>query len=107
MSRKNLNDDFTFSIEGKDYTISEKSNSIKNNRKQILHAPSLTIGAIITVICITVVFFGMEGISAPSEPLIEKQLSEEQNKPVQVTTGTFLDNGSPMLGDPKCTNYIS
>ena len=101
MSRKKLNDDFTFSIEGKDYTISEKSNSIKNNRKQILHAPSLTIGAIITVICITVVFFGMEGISAPSEPLIEKQLSEEQNKPVQVTTGTFLDNGSPMLGDPN------
>jgi len=101
VSKKKLNDDFTFSIEGKDYTISEKSNSIKNNRKQILHAPSLTIGAIITVICITVVFFGMDGISTPSEPLIEKQLSEEPNKPVQVTTGTFLDNGSPMLGDPN------
>ena len=41
----------------------------------------------------------MDGISTPSEPLIEKQLSEEPNKPVQITTGTFLDNGSPILGD--------
>ena len=76
MVTKDSNDDFTFSIEGKDYTISEKNSVIKDNQKQILHAPSLTIGAIISIICIVIIFFGIEGISEPSEPLIEKQLIE-------------------------------
>jgi len=98
---KDSDEDFTFSIEGKDYIISEKNNVIKDNQKQTLHAPSLTIGAIISVICIAIIFFGIEGISEPSEPLIEKQLIEESKKPVQVTTGTFFDNGSPILGDPN------
>jgi protein-disulfide isomerase len=98
---KDSDEDFTFSIEGKDYIISEKNNVIKDNQKQPLHAPSLTIGAIISVICIAIIFFGIEGISEPSEPLIEKQLIEESKKPVQVTTGTFFDNGSPILGDPN------
>ena len=101
MAVKDSDDDFTFSIEGKDYTISEKNSVIKDNRKQSLHAPSLTIGAVISVICIAVVFFGIEGISEPPESLIEKQLVEEPKKPVQVTTGTFFDNGSPILGDPN------
>ena len=101
MVAKNSNDDFTFSIEGKDYTISEKNSAVKENQKQTLHLPSLTIGAIISVICISVIFFGIEGISEPSEPLIEKQLIEEQKKPVEITMGTFFDNGSPILGDPN------
>ena len=101
MIEKDSDDNFTFSIEGKDYTISEKSTVDKNNQKRTLHAPSLTIGAIISVICIAIIFFGIEGISEPSEPLIEKQLIEESKKPVQVTTGTFFDNGSPILGDPN------
>jgi len=104
--RKDSDDDFTFSIEGKDYTISEKNSEIKDDKKQTLHAPSLTIGAIISVICVAAVFFGIEGISDPSEPLIEKQVIEKQviedpKKPVQVSTGTFFDNGSPILGDPN------
>ena len=53
MVTKDSDDDFTFSIEGKDYTISEKNSVIKDNQKQTLHAPSLTIGAIISVICIS------------------------------------------------------
>ena len=103
MVTKDSNDDFTFSIEGKDYTISEKNSVIKDNQKQILHAPSLTIGAIISIICIAIIFFGIEGISEPSEPLIEKQLIEEPKKSVEVTSGTFFDNGSPILGDPNAT----
>ena len=98
---KDSDDDFTFSIEGKDYIISEKNTVIKDNKKQTLHAPSLTIGAIISVICIAGVIFGIEGISEPSEQLIEKQLIEEPKKTVQVSTETFFDNGSPILGDPN------
>ena len=48
METKDSDKDFTFSIEGKDYTISEKKDSPKNNNKQTLHVPSLTIGAIIS-----------------------------------------------------------
>jgi hypothetical protein len=73
MDTKDPNDDFTFSIEGKEYTISEKSDFLKNKQKQTLDVPSLTIGAIISGICIAVVFFGMGEFSGSSEPLIEKQ----------------------------------
>ena len=103
MVRKDLDDDFTFSIEGKDYTISEKKKGNKDEQKQTLHAPSLTIGAIISVICIAIIFFGIESVSEQSEPLIEKQLIEEPKKPVSITSGTFFDNGSPILGDPNAT----
>jgi len=96
---KDSDDDFTFSIEGKDYIISEKNSVNKSNSKQTLHLPSLTIGAIISVICVAVIFFGIEGISEPSEPLIEKQLVEESKKPVEITSKTFFDNGSPLLGN--------
>ena len=34
MDVKDSNDEFTFSIEGKEYAISEKNNSIKKNQKQ-------------------------------------------------------------------------
>jgi protein-disulfide isomerase len=98
---KDSDNDFTFSIEGKDYIISEKNSMIKDNHKPTLHAPSLTIGAIVSVICIAIIFFGIEGISEPSEALIEKQLIEEPKNPVQITTETFFDNGSPILGDPN------
>ena len=101
MVTKDSDDDFTFSIEGKDYTISEKNGVNKDDQKQTLHLPSLTIGAIISVICITVVFFGIEGILEPSEPLIEKQFIEEPKIPVEITSKTFFDNGSPILGEPN------
>ena len=104
MEAKDSNKDFTFSIEGKEYTISEKNNTGENNttensKKQILHAPSLTIGAIISGICIAVIVFGIGDLAESSSPLIEKQLSEEPVKPVQITMGTFFENGSPILGN--------
>ena len=84
MDTKDSDKDFTFSIEGKDYTISEKKSSSKENNKQILHVPSLTIGAIISGICIAIVVFGIGDLSGTSEPLIEKQLAEKQVEPVQI-----------------------
>ncbi len=84
-------DDFTFSIEGKDYTISEKKSTP-------LHAPSLGIGAIIASICIAGVFFGLGDFSESKDPLIEKQLSQEVQPPRQVSVETLMQNGSPILG---------
>jgi protein-disulfide isomerase len=101
---KDSNNEFTFSIEGKDYTISEKNNSNKKDQKQILHAPSLTIGAIISGICIAIVFFGIGGISESSNLLIEKDMGVE--KPLgseQITQETLLENGSVILGNPNAS----
>ena len=106
MDAKDSNKDFTFSIEGKDYTISEKNDTSKNNttkdsKKQTLHVPSLTIGAIISGICIAIVVFGVGDLTGSSSPLIEKQLLEERVEPVQITMDTFFENGSPILGNPN------
>ena len=104
MESKDIDEDFTFSIEGKDYTISEKKNVIKENKRQTLHVPSLTIGAIISGICIAIIVFGVGDISESPEPLIEKQLIEkEETKPVQITMETFFENGSPILGNSDAT----
>ena len=101
METKDVDKNFTFSIEGKEYTISEKKNKIKENKQQTLHVPSLTIGAIISGICIAIVVFGIGDLSGTSEPLIEKQLAEKQADPVQITTETFFENSSPILGNPN------
>ena len=103
MDTKDPNDDFTFSIEGKEYTISEKSDFLKNKQKQTLDVPSLTIGAIISGICIAVVFFGMGEFSGSSQPLIEKQLTTESIEPTQITQETFMENGSTLLGNPNAS----
>ena len=97
-------EDFTFSIEGKDYTISEKKNTQKKSNKQTLHVPSLGIGAIIAGICIVGIFFGLGDFSESNEPLIERQLTKESKEsiePSSVTVDTFIQNGSPMLGNPN------
>ena len=106
MEEKDSNNDFTFAIEGKEYTISEKNDISKNNtgkttKKQTLHLPSLTIGAIISGICIAIVIFGIGDLSEPASPLVEKQLAEDKVKPVQITMETFFKNGSPILGNPN------
>ena len=106
MEAKEPNNDFTFEIEGKEYIISEKNDISKNNtkeitKKQTLHIPSLTIGAIISGICIAIVVFGIGDLSEPSSPLVEKQLVDDKIKPVQITMETFFKNGSPILGNPN------
>ncbi len=94
-------EDFTFSIEGKDYSISEKKNTPEKRNKQTLHVPSLGIGAIIAGICIVGVFFGLGDFSESSEILIEKQFVEEKQTPIEISIDTFLANGSPVLGIPN------
>tara|TARA_Y100000996_G_scaffold12025_1_gene9607 strand:- start:354 stop:1151 length:798 start_codon:yes stop_codon:yes gene_type:complete len=91
------NVDFTFSIEGKEYTISEKKDTSKKN-KRTLHATSLGIGAMIAGICIVGISFGLGNFSESSEQLIEKQISQEPQPPEQISVETFVHHGSPVLG---------
>ena len=70
-----------FLLKTKTTQFQKRDSVTKDNQKQTLHLPSLTIGAIISVICITALYFlGLEGILEPSEPLIEKQFIEEPKK---------------------------
>ena len=80
MDTKDSDKDFTFSIEGKEYTISEKNdtsknNTTKNSKKQTLHVPSLTIGAIISGICIAIVVFGIGDLTESSSLIATKRKS--------------------------------
>ena len=93
--------DFSFTIEGKEYSISEKQNTSKKSDKQTLHVPSLGIGAIIAGICIAGVFFGLGDFSESSEPLIEKQIVQQPQVPQQISIDTFIQNGSPVLGNAE------
>ena len=83
MDLKDSNDDFTFTIEGKDYTISEKNNSVKKNQKQSLHIPSLTIGAVITGICIV-----LTAVPACSRTNTSDETSTSYNSPTQIPINT-------------------
>ena len=65
----------------------------------MIHLPSLVAGATISSIVILVVFLGFQGIQTESELKLEPTPKIESEGPSKVTTATFLDNGSPILGD--------
>ena len=66
----------------------------------MIHAPSLGIGAVIASIVIVGVFFGVTSISNETELIIQPTPTAEQVGPAKVTMKTFLDNGSPVIGNP-------
>ena len=66
----------------------------------MIHAPSLGIGAVIASIVIVAVFFGVTNFSNESELVIEPTPTVEPVGPAKITMATFLDNGSPVMGNP-------
>lgn len=67
----------------------------------MFHGPSLAIGAAISAITLIVVFFAVENIETEKELPIESAPSIEEAGPPKVTMSTFLENSSPILGDPN------
>ena len=68
----------------------------------MIHAPSLVIGAAIASVAIVVVFFTIGNISNETELVMEQQEPSptmQKQGPPQITLNTFLENGSPVLGD--------
>ena len=65
----------------------------------MIHLPSLVAGAAISSVVIFVVFLGFQEMSTESELKLEATPKIEAERPSMVTTATFLDNGSPILGD--------
>ena len=95
---------FTFSVEGKKYVINEKHIPEKNqSKKNLIHGPSIGIGASITAVCVFIVFFSLKGLDNIDQELIEKEITEVEyvQEPIQITRNTFIKNGSPILGNPN------
>lgn len=65
----------------------------------MIHGPSLAIGAIIASVAIIVSFVGFDVISNEPELVIEPTSIIQESGPPNITMKTFLDNGSPILGD--------
>jgi protein-disulfide isomerase len=69
----------------------------------LIHGPSLTLGAIIASIALIIVFLGFDTISNESELVLEPTPSIQEFGPAKVTMMTFLENGSPVLGNPNAS----
>jgi len=83
---------------------------LKNFQYSLIHGPSLAIGAVVASVALIIVFLGFDTISNESELVLE--LTPIINKPTQniqeigppkVSMATFLENGSPMLGNPNAS----
>jgi len=66
----------------------------------LLHGPSLVIGAALASIVIVIAFLGFNAISNQTELVIEPAPTAQQAGPPKITMGTFVENGSPVLGNP-------
>jgi len=69
----------------------------------LIHGPSLTLGAIIASVALIIVFLGFDTISNESELVLEPTPSIQELGPAKVTMMTFLENGSPVLGNPNAS----
>jgi len=67
----------------------------------LIHGPSLAIGAGIASIAIIVAFLGFDGISNESELVLEPTPTIQEFGPPKISMATFLENGSPILGNPN------
>jgi protein-disulfide isomerase len=67
----------------------------------LIHGPSLAIGAIMASVVIVVAFVGFDNISNQKELVMESTPTIQQTGPPNITINTFLDNGSPILGNPN------
>ena len=65
----------------------------------MIHAPSLAIGAGISAVVLVIVFLGFDEMSNETELVMQPTPTIQPEGPAKVTLNTFLENGSPILGD--------
>ncbi len=66
----------------------------------MIHGPSLAIGAAIASIMIVIVFLGFNNVANQTELVIEPAPTVQQVTPPKITISTFVENGSPIIGNP-------
>ena len=69
----------------------------------MIHPPSLAIGAVIASIAIVAVMFGLNGTFDESELVIKPTPEMDSIGPTEITMETFVENGSPVLGNPNAS----
>ena len=69
----------------------------------MIHPPSLAIGAVIASIAIVAVMFGLNGTFDESELAIKATPEMDSIGPTEITMETFVENGSPVLGNPNAS----
>ena len=69
----------------------------------MIHPPSLAIGAVIASIVIVAVMFGLNGTFDESELGIKPTPEMNSIGPTEITMETFVENGSPVLGNPNAS----
>lgn len=67
----------------------------------LIHGPSIAIGAAVASIVIIAAFLGFDNINNQKELVIEPTPTVQQVGPAKITINTFVDNGSPILGNPN------
>lgn len=70
----------------------------ENYMENMIHGPSIVIGAGISAVVLIVAFLGFDNILNEKELTIEPSTSIQKSEPPKITMMTFLDNGSPVLG---------
>ena len=84
-------DEFTFTIEDNEYIIKKNDSSKNKQCKNLIHGPSIIIGASITAVCVLGIFFALNIATSEDQQLIEIQISEEKAKlehNIQVALGS-------------------
>ena len=67
----------------------------------MIHGPSLAIGAAIASVSLIIVFFALNTINDEPKLLIEPAQKSQELISTNIISPTFLENGSPILGDPN------
>ena len=67
----------------------------------MIHAPSLVIGAGIASVVIIVAFLALDIFNDEPELALEPIPTIQEVGPAKITAATFMENGSPILGDPN------
>ncbi len=67
----------------------------------LIHGPSLAIGAAVASVSIIIVFFALNTINDEPKLVIEPAQKSQELISTNIISPTFLENGSPILGDPN------
>ncbi|HET9009425.1 MAG TPA: DsbA family protein [Nitrosarchaeum sp.] len=67
----------------------------------MIHAPSMAIGAGIASIAIIAAFLAFNTLGNEPELVVEPTPTIQESGPAKITAATFMENGSPILGDPN------
>lgn len=83
------------------YNVVQKTKWLKKIQLSLIHASSLAIGAGIASVAIIAVFLAFGTFNDSPELVVAPTPKIQEVGPTKITAATFMENGSPILGDPN------